>query len=176
IHRDPKGGRLPGLRAMVDRKPISTVFPLCFALLIITAGLIVFSQTWAWWGDEGFHLLAAQLINSGKKPYLDFIYPQTPLYAYLNAAWMQLFGQSWRSAHILSAFLTAGCVILTSSFVFERIPEQAWKLSAALIAALLIGLNSVVIAFGTIGQPYGVSLFLIVASFRLITKAVAEST
>jgi 4-amino-4-deoxy-L-arabinose transferase-like glycosyltransferase len=154
---------------------VSSVFPLSFALLIVTAGLSVFSQTWAWYGDEGFHLLAAQLINSGKKPYLDFIYPQPPLYAYLNAAWMQLFGQSWRSAHILSAFLTGGCVILTASFVFERVPEQGWKLSAALTAALLIGLNSVVIAFGTIGQPYGLCLFLIVASFRLITKAVAES-
>src|SRR5262249_16614344 len=162
-------------RAIVNRKPISSVFPLSFALLIVTAGLIVFSQTWAWYGDEGFHLLAAQLINSGKKPYLDFIYPQTPLFAYLNAAWMQLFGQSWRSAHILSALLTGGCVILTASFVFERIPEQGWKLSAALIAALLIGLNSLVISFGTIGQPYGVCLFLLVASFRLITKAIAES-
>src|SRR5262249_33674383 len=134
---------------------------LWFILLILIASLSVFSQTWAWYGDEGFHLLTAQLINSGKKPYLDFIYPQFPLYAYLNAAWMQVFGQSWRSAHILSAFLTGACVILSTTFVFERIPEQGWKLSAALIAALLIGLNSVVIAFGTIGQPYGVCLFLI---------------
>src|SRR5262245_5007216 len=108
---------------------------LWFILLILIASLSVFSQTWAWYGDEGFHLLAAQLINSGKKPYLDFIYPQTPLYAYLNAAWMQLFGQSWRSAHILSALLTAGCVILSTSFVFERIPEHRWKLSAGLITA-----------------------------------------
>jgi 4-amino-4-deoxy-L-arabinose transferase-like glycosyltransferase len=163
------------LMAWFRKSHFSSVFPLSFALLIVTAGLIVFSQTWAWYGDEGFHLLTSQLINSGKRLYLDFIYPQMPLYAYLNAVWMQVFGQSWRSAHILSAFLTAGCVILTTSFVFERIPEQRWKLSAGLIAALLIGLNSVVIAFGTIGQPYGVCLFLIVASFRLITKAVAES-
>jgi hypothetical protein len=36
-------------------------------LLILIVSLSVFSQTWAWYGDEGFHLLAAQPINSGKK-------------------------------------------------------------------------------------------------------------
>lgn len=146
---------------------------LWFALLILVAGLVLFSQTWAWHGDEGFHLLASQLINSGKTPYLDFFYPQTPIWAYVDAGWMQIFGDTWRSAHTFSALLTGGSLILSAGFVFERIPESKWRLSAALIAAILIGLNTIVIGFGTIGQAYGICLFLIVAAFRLAIKGVA---
>jgi 4-amino-4-deoxy-L-arabinose transferase-like glycosyltransferase len=147
---------------------------LWLALLTLVAGLVLFSQTWAWYGDEGFHLLASQLINSGKKPYVDFIFPQTPIWAYVDAGWMQIFGETWRSSHLLSALLTGGSIILSAGFVYGRVPES-WRLTAALIAAILIGLNILVIGFGTIGQAYGICLFLIVASFRLVTKAVAES-
>src|SRR5205823_1546898 len=108
------------------------------------------------------------------EPYLDFFYPQTPLWAYVNAGWMQLFGQTWRSSHMLSALLTGGSVILSAGFVFERVTESTWSLSAALVAAILIGLNTVVIEFGTISQSYSICLFLIVAAFRLVIKGVAE--
>src|SRR5262249_25063878 len=104
------------------------------ALLILVAGLVLFSQTWAWYGDEGFHLLASQLINSGKKPYVDFIFPQTPIWAYVDAGWMQIFGETWRSSHLLSALLTGGSIILSAGFVYRRVPES-WRLTAALIAA-----------------------------------------
>jgi hypothetical protein len=144
------------------------------ALLILVAGVVLFSQTWAWFGDEGFHLLASQLVNSGKKPYLDFFYPQTPLYAYLNAGWMSMFGQTWRSSHLLSALATGGSIILAAGFVFERVPENAWKLSAALVVAILIGMNTIVLRFGSISQAYGVCLLLIVAAFRLAINGVAE--
>jgi 4-amino-4-deoxy-L-arabinose transferase-like glycosyltransferase len=145
------------------------------ALLLIVGGLAIFSQTWAWWGDEGFHLLASQLINAGKKPYLDFFYPQPPVYAYLNAGWMRIFGQNWGSSHMLSALLTGGSVILSAGYVFERVPENSWKLSAAVVAAILIGLNTTVIGFATISQAYSICLFLTVAAFRLGIKGVAES-
>jgi hypothetical protein len=146
------------------------------ALLTIVAGLALFSQTWAWFVDEGFHLLASQLINSGKKPYLDFFYPQTPLWAYINAAWMRVFGDTWRSSHLLSALLTGGSIILTAEFVFQHVPEKTWNLRAALIATILIGLNTLIIQFGTVGHAYAICLFLNVASFRLATKAAAKSS
>lgn len=148
---------------------------ICLVLIGPIAGLILYSQTWAWYGNEGFHLLASQLINSGKIPYLDFLYPQTPLYAYLNAGWMRIFGETWRSSHFLSALLTGASVILTADFLLKRVPEANWKLSAAFASGILMALNSTVIGFGTIGQAYGICLFLIVAAFRLATKATAES-
>jgi hypothetical protein len=68
---------------------------LCGLVALLSAGLLVYSQTKAMAWDEGFHLLAAQLIKAGKKPYLDFCFPQTPLNAYWNAGWMVIFGDSW---------------------------------------------------------------------------------
>jgi hypothetical protein len=56
-------------------------------MALYTAALLVYSQTLAYTGDEGFHLIAAQLIRAGMRPYIDFMFPQAPLNAYWNAAW-----------------------------------------------------------------------------------------
>ncbi len=60
-------------------------FLLCGVVAVLATGLLVYSQTQALAWDEGYHLLAAQLIQAGKRPYLDFCFPQTPLNAYWNA-------------------------------------------------------------------------------------------
>jgi hypothetical protein len=145
---------------------------LCGAVSILAAHLVVYSQTEAFAWDEGFHLLAAQLIKSGKKPYLDFCFPQTPLNAYWNALWMGVFGESWRTAHALAAVATAGAILLTADFLLARFPVTRWRLAAALTAALTVGLNQIVLYFGSIGQAYGLCLFLIVAAFRLAISSV----
>ncbi len=133
--------------------------------------LIVYSATFAYYGDEGFHLLAAQLIRAGKKPYLDFMFPQTPLNAYWNAVLIRVFGNSWRAAHVSAAVLTAGAVALTADFVFLRLQSPRWRLVGALAAASFIGLHSIVFRFGSIGQAYGMSLFATVAAFRVTVTA-----
>jgi 4-amino-4-deoxy-L-arabinose transferase-like glycosyltransferase len=145
---------------------------LCVILAALSVGLLIYSQTQALAWDEGFHLLAAQLIKAGKRPYLDFCFPQTPLNAYWNAGWMRIFGDSWRVVHALAALLTAGAIALAADFVFVRFPVPAWRFAAALVAALLIGLNGMVVQFATVGQAYGMCLFLIVAAFRLSIFAV----
>jgi len=89
---------------------------------------------------------------------LDFFHAQAPLYGYWNAAWMLLFGQSWRTAHALSALLSAGATLLTADFVFTRLRKLG--LAGGLVAAMLTGLNIMVVAFGTLGQAYGLCLFL----------------
>jgi hypothetical protein len=145
---------------------------LCGVVSLLTAHLLVYSQTEAFAWDEGFHLLAAQLIKSGKRPYLDFCFPQTPLNAYWNAFWMGVFGESWRTAHALAAVATGGAILLTADFLLARFPVTHWRLAAALTAALTVGLNQIVFYFGTIGQAYGLCLFLLVAAFRLSILAV----
>ena len=42
---------------------------LCGVVAALTAVLVVYSQTYAFAWDEGFHLLTAQLIMNGKTPY-----------------------------------------------------------------------------------------------------------
>ncbi|MBZ5580791.1 MAG: hypothetical protein LAQ30_01060 [Acidobacteriia bacterium] len=138
----------------------------------IAAALLVSAQTTAFTWDEGFHLLAAQLITTGREPYLDFCFPQTPLTVYWNAAWMLLFGDTWRTAHALSALLTATAVLLAADYVLRRIPAPRWALAGAAAAALFFGLNDAVFEFGTLGQAYGMCLIGTVAAFRCAVAAV----
>ena len=140
--------------------------------LLITTGLLVYSETMAFVWDEGFHLLTAQLIDAGKLPYIDFCFPQTPLNAYWNAAWMHVFGQNWRVTHVFAALLVAGCVFLITDFVFARFAVPRWRLASAVVVALFVGLNTIVVEFGTVAQAYGMCLFLTVASFRAAIGAV----
>ena len=62
--------------------------------------------------------MTAQSINRGKRPYLDFVFPQTPLNAYWNAAWMRLFGDTWHTPHGVAAVMTALAVLLTAAATF----------------------------------------------------------
>lgn len=139
---------------------------------ILALALLAYSQAVAYWGDESLHLLAAQLINAGKRPYLDFFYQHTPLFAYLNAGLMRVFGENWRAPHLCSALMTSGCVLLIATYVFTRLRGTKWQVSSAIIAAIFVGLNSYVISFGTVALPYGYCLFFTTASFLLLTEAV----
>ena len=139
--------------------------------LLIAAGLLLYSETMAFVWDEGFHLVAAQMILAGKRPYIDFCFPQTPLNAYWNAGWMAVFGESWRVVHVFAALLTAGAVFLTADFVFARFGVERWRLTCALVAMFFVGLNTNVVEFGPVGQAYGMCLFLSVAAFRVALVA-----
>jgi 4-amino-4-deoxy-L-arabinose transferase-like glycosyltransferase len=132
---------------------------------------VVYSQTQALAWDEGFHLLAAQLIKAGKRPYLDFCFPQTPLNAYWNAGWMRIFGDSWRAIHAVAALLTAGAILLAAEFVLVRFPVLNRRLTAAIATALILGLNTLIVQFGTVAQAYALCLFLMVAAFRIAILA-----
>ena len=141
---------------------------------LFTALLIAYSQTWAYTGDEGFHLLAALLVRRGMRPWVDFCFPQAPLIVYWNAGWMWLAGESWRVSHAISAVLVAAAVALLAAYVAWQFPiGRGWRAAAAVAAGLLTGLNAQVFAFGPLGQAYGLCLFLLVAAFVL---AVREGT
>ncbi|HEV2689998.1 MAG TPA: hypothetical protein VGV35_15670 [Bryobacteraceae bacterium] len=148
---------------------------LCGVTAALLAGLLVYSQIQAFSWDEGYHLLAAQLIQRGQRPYLDFCFPQTPLNAYWNAAWMQVFGGAWRITHVAASLLTAGAILLAADFVLTRFPAREWRLAGAITAALLVGMNESIVEFGTIAQPYALCLFLTVAAFRISIFAVNRS-
>lgn len=141
-------------------------------LILLASVLLAYSQAVAYFGNEPFHLLAAQLINAGKKPYLDFFYQHPPLYIYLNAAWMQVFGENWRSAHVFSALLTGTSMVVVANYVYSRLSDTQWRAAISAISALLMGLNFYMICFGTVGLPFGLCLALTVVSFRLTVAAI----
>jgi len=150
---------------------------LAFWLLVlaITAGVVVYSVTRAFVWDEGYHLMAAQQISHGKLPYLDFCFPQTPLNAFVNAFIIHLFGQYWRPVHVGAALFSMGAMLLTARYLLTSFPAQRWRLGLALCAAVFVGLNEVVIQFGTVGQAYGICLFFSVASYRLALATPARA-
>ena len=148
-------------------------------LVIVVAGfglaLLIYSQVVAYWGDESLHLVAGQLMNAGKRPYLDFFYNHTPLFVYLVWGLMRVFGESWRVVHAASAVLTTGCLLLTAMYVYTRVRDGELQLYSSIVAAVLVGLNCYVICFGTVALPYGFCLFFSVAAFFLIVESVDHS-
>jgi len=61
---------------------------------------------------------------------------------------------------------------MTADFLFVRFPVERWRFALALMASFVVGLNVLIVQYGTIGQAYGLSLFLIVAAFRLTAVSV----
>lgn len=157
---------------MEEDKFRARAFPLYALCAAIAAGLLIYSQTYAFAWDEGFHLVAAQLIKAGWRPYLDWMFPQTPLNAYWNALWMRVFKESWRVTHAVAAMETSLAVLLTGLFVLRRFPVPRWRLAAAIFCATLVGTNLAVVEFATIAQAYGFCLLAIVAGFWLTVIAV----
>ena len=145
---------------------------LCATLSVYAAAFLIYSENWAYTWDESYHLLAAQLIGAGRRPYIDFCFPQTPLNAYWNAAWMRVLGQSWRVPHAFAALFTIGAVLLTADFVFLRFRVPGWRLAAAITACLAAGLNAMVFEYGPLAQAYGICLFALAAAFRISVRAV----
>jgi len=144
---------------------------LCGAVSLAAAVIAIYSETNACAYDEGFHMLAAQLIKAGRRPYLDFFFAQAPLNAWWNAAWMFVFGESWRALHAVASAATAGAVLLSADFVFVRAPWQRWRLPVSLAAVLLIGGNWLLVEFGPIAQAYALCMLLTVVAFRLAVAA-----
>jgi hypothetical protein len=158
----------------MQKAPIARGRFLAASLLLLTCGLLVESQTQSFTADEGYHLVAAQSILRGKRPYLDFCFPQSPLNAYWNAAWMFLFGDTWRTAHVIAALLTASAVVLTAEHVRRRFAVPEWRMPLAIAAVFLYGLNAKVFFFGPVGQAYGICLFCIVAAYRAAVRAAED--
>ena len=144
-------------------------------LSLYAAVFLIYSETLAFTWDESYHLLASQLMDAGRRPYIDFCFPQTPLNAYWNAAWMRVLGQNWRVPHGFAALFTIGAVLLTADFVFRRFPVASWRLGAAIAAGLATGLNAMVFEYGPLAQAYGICLFALAAAFRITVRAVDRS-
>jgi hypothetical protein len=138
---------------------------------IVAAGFVVYSQTLAFHWDEGFHILTAYLIHLGKRPYLDFFFPQTPLNAYWNAVWLGISGSSWRAVHGVAALATVASVALIAQYLYKLFPDRRWQAAAAFAALALFGLHSLVWEYGTISQAYPLCMFLVVAAFRAAVEA-----
>lgn len=150
----------------------SAAAPAGIALVLVTAVLITYSRTNAFAWDEGYHLVAAWLIAHGKQPYIDFIFPQTPLNAYWNALLLRVLGEDWRIPHTVASLLTTTSIAMVVSYVFRRLQAPlVWRGACAATAAILIGFNTAVMDFHSL-QAYGVCLLSLVSALLLTMNAV----
>ena len=161
---------------MTGEKLRARAYPLYLAGALLAAALVAYSQTYAFAWDEGFHIVAAQLIKAGRRPYLDWMFPQTPLNAYWNAFWLRMAGESWRTTHAVAALETAIAALLTGIFALKKFPVARWRLAAAIFCMVLVGTNLLVIEFGTLAQSYGFSLLATVVAFWFTTMTVDRAT
>lgn len=143
-------------------------------VLPIFIALLIYALTWAFIFDEGFHLVAAHLIANGKRPYIDFCFPQTPLNAYINAGILILFGNHWKPVHVLAAAYLCVATWLVGDFVQKRIPDERWRTPTALAAAILFGFNLLVVQFGPASQAYAIAMLSTAAAYRAACAAVVS--
>jgi hypothetical protein len=158
-------------RGSAPRSETRSWFLLWAVLLLISTGFLIYSQTVAFVWDEGFHLVAAQLISWGKTPYIDYAFPQTLLNAYFNAGVMHLFGLNWQTVHVFDGLFVAATIWLAATFIMRHFPEPRWRLPCAIVTACLIGLHTVVIAFGPVAQAYGSGMLLTFSAYYLAVES-----
>ena len=146
----------------------------CAAFALTAAIIATYGETTACAFDEGFHMLAAQLVKQGRRLYVDFFFPQAPLNVWWNTAWMMVFGDTWRTAHAAAIVATLAAVFLSVDFVFTRFRAPSWRVAVGVSAVALVGGNWLLVEFGPIGQAYALCMLLSVIAFRFALRAVSR--
>ncbi len=114
-------------------------------------------------GDEGFYLLSAKLVAEGKKPYLDFFYPQMPALLYIYAAWFYLAGASWLSARLFTVVLAFAIGVML--FLYGK--KRSRNTALALLIVLLYTFSSFVFAWFVVAKTYAISTLFLFGSVLL---------
>jgi len=142
-------------------------------IIALSAALVGFSQLGAVYdGDEGLHLVAARLVQAGKRPFADFFYWHEPLFLYLAAGWMSLVGGGWRAVHLLSALLTAVSTACMASLAARSLGARNRRGWPEILAPVLFALNVLVLKWGTMAHNYAAALLFIVLSIDAALRTV----
>ncbi len=138
---------------------------LIYPLLLITQFLWISTLGTARYvaPDEGFYLLAAELVSQGKVPYLDFFYPQAPYQPYIIASWFKIFGASWLSARIFTSLLFS----LIGLLIFARLRNNCRTFSA-LTGLILFNTSALALNWFLPIKNYGLTAVLLYTSYYLI--------
>ncbi len=116
--------------------------------------------------DEGFYLLASQLVIKHKAPYLDFFFTQAPLLPYAYGLWMKLFGISWLSARSLSTLLAA----MVGLLVYEHVWRETGKWIAGLAAVVLFVSSVLVFGWFPVAKTYSLAAVFLFAAYVIVAR------
>lgn len=138
------------------------------ALYILMAMIMVF------WGrhhvDEGYYHLIARMTAGGALPYRDYFYVQTPLYPFVYAAFMRIFGYSLILARCCSLVLGLAAFLLS-----VRTARNLAGPPAALAAAALILVQPFTIYYLTIVKLYALTSLLLTGLVYVLTTHLAPA-
>ena len=109
--------------------------------------------------DEGFYAIAAQEVLKGKHPYLDFFYPQAPVFPYVYAVWLALFGVSWVSARCCTAAFL-GVLGLVLYQLLTSITSRLW----AFLGLLMLFVSTLVLAWFPTVKFFTPTVFLLLCT------------
>ncbi|WP_157726705.1 glycosyltransferase family 39 protein [Thermococcus sp. P6] len=117
--------------------------------------------------DEGTYLLIARLINHGYLPYRDIFAVHPPLFYYLLALWLRIFGDSYIVGRLFSVFL-GFLSLIVAYYVGKEVRD--WKLGIAfsgLLAMdpLLIHVNPLVF------HETSIELFTLLSLYHFVRYA-----
>jgi len=129
--------------------------------LAMVFALAVSLSQWPLAFGDAYHLLAAQMVAAGRKPYLDFFVQQVPLYPLICGAWLRIFGTSWHVANLFSGLLICGSAAIVARIALRIYAEVEWGAKASIGAVLLFGLNLLVAQSGDDAQPYALCMFFL---------------
>ena len=140
------------------------------SLAAVFALAIVLSQ-WPLAAGDMYHVLAAQMVAAGRKPYLDFFLQQVPLYPLICGAWLRIFGTSWHAANLFSGLLICGSAAIVARIASRIYTEAEWGTKGSIVAVLLVGLNLQVAQSGDDAQPYALCMFFSLSAWLLALDA-----
>jgi len=114
--------------------------------------------------DEGFYLSATKAWIEGKSLYLDFFFPQMPLMPWVYGVFGKLFGLTWESARLFSAFLGS----LVALLIFNHLTRYGLKI--AWIGVLLFCSHSLVFPWPATTETFQLSVLFLLGALFLIEK------
>jgi hypothetical protein len=145
------------------------------SLAFVFALAVLISQWPLQFGDT-YHVLAAQMVAAGRKPYLDFFFQQVPLYPLLCGAWLRIFGTSWQAANLFSGLLICGSAAIVARIASRMYAEVEWAAKGSIAAVLLFGLNLLVGQSGDDAQPYALCIFFSLLAWLASVNASPTAT
>jgi len=145
-------------------------------IAIVSLWSLFLSQITTINGDEGFYLVAAQMVSNGAVPYVDFFYPQMPYLPYILAPVTRICS-TWSSIRIFHSLMP----VLICAFVLLYLRKRH-SFSCGVLGTVFLASNSLFMPMHIILKPYGLStLFMYLAvlfvlllhgdnGFRFISK------
>lgn len=121
--------------------------------------------------DEGWYLYAAQMVQDGQLPYVDFAYTQAPLlpfvYAGLNALTP---AHGVLNGRVLTLALGL-CSALFAAFAAKQLAPKGRRTEAAWLCLCLLLLNSYQLYFFSVVKTYSLTAFFLMGGFALLSVA-----